>query len=155
MAATSVDKLINRFEIPTIPPIDGELTYLMICAMHKLINSNRASVNTNLGCGALRHLCRTLSPTVYATLLTTQVVSPPNPGATPVIPAGTTVPEAASICYAHDAATLAFNTFRNADHALHCQLMGAVKDNSVQVKHRPHRGYSGSSTLDLLTHTKP
>ena len=30
--------------------------------------------------------------------------------------------------------------------------MGAVKDNFVRLKHRPHQGYSGSSTLDLLTH---
>ena len=29
--------------------------------------------------------------------------------------------------------------------------MGAVKYNFVRVKHRPHQGYSGSKTLDLLT----
>ena len=49
-------------------------------------------------------------------------------------------------------ATLAFNIFRNVDHALLQQLLGAVKDNSVRVKHRPHREYSGSITLDMLIH---
>ena len=57
-----------------------------------------------------------------------------------------------SIQYAHDAATLAFNTFSNVDPALRQQLLGSVKDMLLQVLHKPHRGYSGSSTLDLLTH---
>ena len=120
--------------------------------MHELLNLNAASVNTNLGCGTLSHLFLTLTPTVYATHLTTRVVTPPNPRATPVIRAGTTVPKAASIRYAHNTATLAFNTFHHVNCALRHQLLGAVEDTFVRVKHKPHRGCSGSSTLDLLTH---
>ena len=117
--------------------------------MHKLLNLNAASIKTNFGCGTIGQLFLTLSPTLYATLSATRVVPSNNLGATPVIQAGTTGPKAASICYAHDAATLAFNTFRNVDHALCQQLLSAIEDNFVQVNHRP---YSGSSTLDLLTH---
>ena len=152
MTAPSVDKRIESFENPNIPPIDGELTYATLYAMHKLLNSNAASVSTNLGYGTLGHLCLTLSPTVYATLLTTRVVPPLNPGATPVIPAGATGPDAVSIQYAHDEDTLAFNTLSNVDRALRQQLIGAVKYTFLRVKHKPHRGYSGSSTLDMLTH---
>ena len=47
-----------------------------------------------------------------------------------------------------------FNMFQNMDFALLQQLLGAVKDNFVCVKQRPHRGYSGSRMLDLLTHLK-
>ena len=111
-----------------------------------------ASVTINLGGVTLGHLCLTLSPTIYATLLITIVVSPLNPGATPIIPAKATGPEAASIPYMHNAATLAFYTFSNVDRALRQQLLGAVKDTFLQVNHKPHRGYSRSSTLDLLTH---
>ena len=152
MAATSSDKLVKSFGKPTIPPIDGKPTYATIHAMHKLLNSNAASVNTNLVFGTLGHLCVALSPTVCATLLETRVVPPPNPGAMPVIPESATGPEVAYIRYAHNASTLAFNTFRNVYRALQQQLMGSVKDNFVRVKHRPHREYSRSSTLDLLTH---
>ena len=120
--------------------------------MHELLNSNTASVNTNLGCGTLGHLCLTLSPTVYTTLSTTQVIPTPNPGATPVIPEGATGSKAASIQYAHNAATLAFNNFHNVNRALHQQLIGAIEDTFMPVKHKPHKEYSGSSTLDLLTH---
>ena len=85
------------------------------------------------------------------TLLTTRVIPPPDPGATPIIPAGATGPKAASIPYAHNATTLAFNTFNNVYRALRWQLLGAVNDIFLWVKHKPHCGYSGSSTLDLLT----
>ena len=152
MAAPSVDKLVESFETPSIPTIDGKLMYATLHAMHELLNSNAASVNTNLGCSTLGYLCLTLSPTVYATLSTAQVVPPPNTGATPVIPAGATGPKAAFIRYAHDAAMLAFNTFHNVDRDLPQKLLGAVKYTFMRVKHKPHCGYSGSSTLDLHTH---
>ena len=120
--------------------------------MHKFLNLNAASVTTNLGCGTLVHLCLNLSPTVCATLSTKIFIFPLNPGATPVIPAGATRPKAASIRYARNAATLASTTFNNVDQALLQKLLGTVKDIFLQVKHKPHRGYSGSITLDLLTH---
>ena len=75
-----------------------------------------------------------------------------NPGARPVIPAGATVSEAASIQYAHNAATLAFNTFSNVNRSLLQQLLGAVKNMFLQVLCKPHREYSRSSMLDLPTH---
>ena len=68
MAATSVDKIVKFFENPAIPPIDGEPTYTATHAIHELLNSNMALVNTNLGWGTLIHLCLTLSPTIYANL---------------------------------------------------------------------------------------
>ena len=148
----SVDKLVESFKNPNIPPIDGEPTCAILHAMHKLLNSNATSVSTNLGCSTLGHLCLTLSPTVYTTLSTTRVVPPLNPGATLLILAGATGPKAASIQYAHDAATFAFNTFLNVDRALRQQLLGSVKDTFLRVLHMPHCRYSGSSTLDMLTH---
>ena len=151
MVTPSVDKLVEIFENPRVPPTDGKPTYSMLHIMYKLINSNVLSFNTNLGCSILGHLCLILSPTFYATLSTTRVVPPTNTRATPVIPAGTNRPEAASICYTHDVAMLVFNTFSNVDRALRQKLLGAVEDTFVKVKHKRHRGYSGSRTLDLLT----
>ena len=140
MAAPFVDNLAESSENPNIPPIDGEPTYTTLHAMHELLNSNAPSVDTSLGCGTLGHLCLTLSLTFYATLLTTRVVPPLNPGVTPVILAGATGSVAASIQYAHDAATLTFNTFSNVDRALRQKLLGAVKDTFLRVKHNPHHG---------------
>ena len=126
--------------------------YATIHSLHKILNSNDAYINTDIGYGMMGYLCLTLSPTVYATLLTTRVVLPPNPGAMPIIPTGATGPKAASIRYAHDTATLAFNTFNNVDRALCQQILGAVEDTFLRVKHKLHCRYSGSSTLSLLTY---
>ena len=128
MAAPSVDKLVESFENPNILPINGDPTYVTLQDMQELLNSNAVSVSTNLDCGTLVHLCLTLSPLAYATLTTTRVVPPLNPGATPAIPSGATGPKAASIRYDHDAATLAFNTFANVDCALRQKLLNAVND---------------------------
>ena len=76
---------------------------------------------------------------------------PLNPGATPVTPEGATGPKSASIRYTHDAATLALKCFWNVDRPLWQKLLGAVEDNFIRVKNRTHQGYSGPSTLDLLT----
>ena len=93
MAAPSVDKIVESFENPNIPLINREVTYATLHAMHELLNSNAESVSTNLGWIILGHLCLNLSPTVYATLSTTRVVPPLNPGATPVIPAERPAPK--------------------------------------------------------------
>ena len=111
-----------------------------------------SSVTANLVCGTLVHMCLTLSSTVYTTLLTTRFVTPPNPGETPVIRSGATRPEAASIRYAHEVATLAFNTFNKVNRALFQKLLSAIKYTFLRVKHKSNHGYSGYSTLDLLTH---
>ena len=63
-----------------------------------------------------------------------------------------TGPKAASIRYAHDAATLTFDTFSNVNRNLRQQLLSAVEDTFLRVPHNPHCGYSGSSNLYLLTH---
>ena len=79
MAATSVDILVESFKKTTISLIDGKPTYATIHAMHEILNSNAASINTKLGCGMLGHLCLTFSPSVYTNLSATWVVPHPNP----------------------------------------------------------------------------
>jgi len=50
------------------------------------LNSNSASIHSNLGDGQLGHLYLTISPTVYATLSAQEFLVPENPGAIPHIP---------------------------------------------------------------------
>ena len=56
MAAPSIDKLVESFKNPNIPPINEEPAYATLHTMHELLNSNTASVTTNLGYGTLGHL---------------------------------------------------------------------------------------------------
>ena len=131
MAATSVDKLVKSFKNPTIAQIDGKPMYATIHFLHELLNMNAESVSTNLGCGTLRHLCLTLSPTVYVILLVTPVLPPPNPRAALIIPVCDIGRELESLRYAHNAATVAFSTFQNIYRNLFQQLMGSIEDKFV------------------------
>ena len=144
MSATSVNKLIDSFENPTIPLINSKPIYARIHSLHKLLNSNLVSARNNLGCGTVGHLCLNLYPAVYATLSATKVVPPPNTGAAPVILAGATGPKAASLRYSHNVTKIAFNMFQNIDCALRQKLLGTVKENFVRVLYRTHRGYRRS-----------
>ena len=84
--------------------------------------------------------------------MATPVVPPPNTGAVPIIPVGSTGPESALLRYDHDVAEFTFNTFKNMDRSLRQKILDAAEDNFFRVLHRTHQGYSGSSMLDLLTH---
>ena len=64
MVSTSVYNLVESSENLTIPPIGGKPTYTTIHYLHGILNSNVASVCTNLGCNNMINLCLTLYPNV-------------------------------------------------------------------------------------------
>ena len=65
---STIDKIVEGFPFPTIDPIIGEPNYEKIAEVHLKLNSNAASVQSNLGCGTLGLLYLTLKPAVYATV---------------------------------------------------------------------------------------
>ena len=86
------------------PPIIVQPTYSSIHEIHQFLSSNAAYIQSNLGCGTLGLIYLTLSPSVYATLLATLLVPPPNPGATTTIPSTATASQTSSIRQAYDEA---------------------------------------------------
>ena len=58
---TYIDKIVDGFPFPTIPPIFGTPTYNIIAEFNFKLNSNSASVQSNLGCGTLVLLQLTVS----------------------------------------------------------------------------------------------
>ena len=65
---TTLDKIVDGFPFPKISPIAGAPNYETIAKVHLELNSNAASVQSNLGCGTLGLLQLTVSPAVYATI---------------------------------------------------------------------------------------
>ena len=74
---------MDGFPFPTIPPIVGTPKYNTIAEVNLKLNSNSASVQSNLGCGTLGLLQLTVSPAVDNTLSVTPFVVPVNPGSIP------------------------------------------------------------------------
>ena len=58
---SSIEKIVDGFPFPTIDPIIGTLDYESITDIHLKLNSNAASVQSNLGCGTLSLLFLTVS----------------------------------------------------------------------------------------------
>ena len=118
MPAT-IDKIVDGFLFPSIPPIVGSPNYKKIAKVHLQINSNSALVHSNLGDGALGLLYLTIFPAVYNTLLATTFIPPSNPGATPGITVGSTSAQIAALRYDHTTATILFDRYDSTDKALH------------------------------------
>ena len=109
---------MDVFPFPIIPPIVGTPTYNTIAKVNLKLNSNAASVQSNLGCGTLGLLQITVSPAVYNTLSVTAFVVPVNPGYAPNIPANSTGAQITELCYAFDTAAALFNKYKRTIKAL-------------------------------------
>ena len=59
---SSIEKIVDRFSFPTIDPIIGTPDYESIADIHLKLDSNSASVQSNLGCGTLGLLFLTVLP---------------------------------------------------------------------------------------------
>ena len=76
---SSIEKIVDGFPFPTIDPIIGTPDYESIADIHLKLNSNAASVQSNIVCGTHGLLFLTVSPAVYTNLSTTTFVLPVNP----------------------------------------------------------------------------
>ena len=116
------------------------------------MNSNTASVQSNLGCGTLGLLQPIVSPVVYATLSATAFIAPVNPGAEPTIPSIASVPHITNLCYAHDVATAIFNEYNQNDKALWQMIIAASNEMFIRSLRRRYVGYGTTTTCTILDH---
>ena len=79
----SVDDVVSKFPIKTMPKIDGETNYSNINTMMQLLYGNAAPILTTLGGGKHGHIGITMTPQLYTTLANMHYESPPDPGIKP------------------------------------------------------------------------
>ena len=125
---TTINKIVDSFLFPKILPIVGTPTYNTIAEVNLKLNSNSASVQSNLGCGTLGLLQLTVSPAVYNTLLSTAFIVPVNPGSVPIIPANFTGAQVIELLYAFDTASALFNEYDRTYKALRKILLSTVDE---------------------------
>jgi hypothetical protein len=77
--ATSTDSIVEGFPHPIIPPIIGIPSYTTISTLNLKLNANAASIQSDLGNGALGLLSLTVSPDVFNTLSDIPFIAPLNP----------------------------------------------------------------------------
>ena len=123
---TAIDKIVDGFPFPTIPPIVGTPTYNTVAEVNLKLNSNSASVQSNFGCGTLGLLQLTVSPAIYNTLSAITFIVPINPGSVPTIPANSTGAQITELRYAFDTAAAIFNEYDRTNKALQKNLLSTV-----------------------------
>jgi hypothetical protein len=148
---TTTDESFH-FPFPTIDPIVGEPDYETIAELHKKINANAASVQSNLGNGRLGHLALTVSDAIYNTLSAIPFEPPANPGAQPEIPADATGPAAATIRHTFAESTTLFKKYVAVDMVLKQILLGAIDEMFIRALHTQYVGYLNVTTRDILNH---
>ena len=79
----SVDDVVAKFPMKTMPKIDGEPDYRNINMMMQLLYGKAASLPTLLGGGKYGHIGIIMTPQLYTTLANTPYESPPDHGITP------------------------------------------------------------------------
>jgi hypothetical protein len=122
----NIDKLIDGFPHPMIPPIIRIPTNEAITKLNLQLNANTASMQSNLGNGQLGLLALTISPSIYNTFSAVAFVPPANPGTTSNIPGGATGLQISAIIRQHTADANLFQEYLTTDNALKQQVIGAI-----------------------------
>ena len=146
----TIDKIMDIFPFPTITPIVRSPTYETISELHMKLNSNAASMQSNLENDAIGLLYTTVSLTVYTTLLAKPFVVPVNPGSEPIIPDGSTVSAIAHLRYFFKLANEFFTKYDRTDKALLKILLSAVNKLSVRLFFHHYIGYGRTTTRQIL-----
>ena len=143
---------MDSFTFPTIPPIVWTPTYNTIAEVNLKLNSNSASIKSNLGCGPLGLLQLTASPTVYNTLSSITLIVHVNPGYITIIPANSTGAQITKLHYAFDTASALFNKCNCTDKALQKMLLSTVDKMFICSLQHKYAGYGLTTTRTILEH---
>ena len=90
---TALEKNVELFPHPTIPPIVGQPSYETISKLQLNLNTDAASIYSHRGDGRLGTFYLTVKPELYNIKSATPFVSPVNPGQNPTIPANSMGPQ--------------------------------------------------------------
>ena len=148
----AINKIVDDFPFPTIPPIVRTPTYNTISEVNFKLNSNSASVQSNLGCGTLCLLQLTVLPAVYNNLSLIPFILPVNPGSVPIIPANSTGAQITKLCYAFNTTSTIFNDYDRTDKALQQILLSTVDKMFIRSLRHKYVGYGLTTTRTILDH---
>ena len=147
----SVDDIVAKFPIKTIPTIQGEPDYASISNMVQLMYGNAASLPTTLGGGQHGHVGLIMTPILYTTLSDIPYTYPNDPGPDILQPAGRAV-DREQQRQNHKEQRRIYENHQNMEDALKTQVIDTVNDTYLCELRNKYTGYMGVSTRDLFDH---
>lgn len=148
--ALTVDKIIAKFPVKSVPHIEGEPNYESISDMVQILYANAASLPTTLGGGQHGHIGLVMNDILYATLSITPYIHPVNPGQLPIL-AGTAAQRDEQLRNFEERQRV-YNNHNNMDDALKGLIIDAINDPYICELRNKYTGYLGVTTRDLLDH---
>jgi hypothetical protein len=150
--ALTVDAIVAKFPIKSIPTITGEPDYDAINQMVQTLYGNASLLATTFGAGAYGHIGNIMTSPLYATLTATPYKLPIDPGPLPIIPTGATKTVREQICAEHQENRRVFDNHHNMDGALKTQVIDTIQATYLSEMRNKYTGYLGVTTRDLLGH---
>ena len=150
--AQSVEEIRTSFPQPTLTAVSGEPSYTDITHIHTILKSNAASIPSTLGGGEHGLLGLVLSAATYFTVTGTAFAIPANPGATPIIPNAATTAQINALTRTFNQEFKVYAESKRADTALKQQILNAIEPLYIEALRNPHTGYTGVSTMTILTY---
>ena len=149
---STINKILEGFPFPRIALIVGPPNFETISELHMKLNSNVASIQSNLGDSALDLLYLAVSQTIYTTLSTPPFIVSVIPGSEPIIPNGSTGSNIADLRYAFQLANYILTEYNWTDKALHQILLASFDKLYVWSLCHCYIRYGQTTTCQLLDH---
>jgi hypothetical protein len=150
--ALTVDAIVAKFPVKTVPIINDEPDYESINHMVQILYGNAASLSSPLGGGQHGHIGLIMNAPLYATLTATPYNAPADPGAAPIFAANATVARRELLTNQHKESRRIFENHVNMDDALKAQVIDAINDTYLCEMRHKYTGYLGITTRDLIDH---
>jgi hypothetical protein len=149
----SVDGIVAKFPIKTLPTINNEPDYGSINNMVQILYGNAAALATTLRGGQHGHIGLIMTPLLYATLTATPHNQPIDPGPTPpLLPVNASAAAHETGRIKHKEARRIYDNNNNMDNALKAQIINTMGDTYLYEMQNKYTGYLGVTTCDLINH---
>jgi hypothetical protein len=149
-----VEEIINGFPNHVLPKIYNEPTLEDIQVTTGLLNADAISVPSMVGGGDHGHLGIIMTQVEYDAISETPWVEPLNPGAVPVISAGTNAVDAAQISSMHDEFRRIYTKRIHVDQALNRIMIEAYDNIDTSQLEDYLLRYANRSALEVLMYLK-
>ena len=148
----SVDDIVSKFPIKTIPRIDGEPTYESINEIMQMLYANAATLPTTTGGGTHGHIGLIMKPALYSTLSEIPYTVPVDPGPLPIYEPGSSGLARQQITNEFEESKRIFENHYNMDLALKALIIEAVEAVYLEEKRDRYTGFLTVTARDLMTH---
>ena len=148
----SVDDIVSKFPIESLPRIDGEPTYESINEMMQMLYANAVTLPTTMGGGTHGHIGLIMKPALCSTLSEISYEIPLDPGPIPIYAPGSSGLARQQITNEFEESKRIFENHYNMDLALKALIIEAVDAVHLEEKRDRYSGFLTVTARDLMTH---